>query len=90
MPRNRAEDNRGVLDGAGERADVVEGPTQGNDAAAADPAEGGLEADDAAKSGGDANGAARVRTESGRAVTGGDGVSRFARPGSPGNSRHIT
>ena len=53
----------GVLDGAGERADVVERPGKRDHAAAPDAAVGRLEADDAAEGGGEADRATGVAAE---------------------------
>src|SRR5215211_2643501 len=60
VAREHVQEKRVVLDGVGERSDVVEGPGEGEDAVFAYAPERRLHADDAAEGGGDAHGAAGV------------------------------
>ena len=69
----------GVLDAAGERADLIERAAEGNHAVTADRAIGGLDAHDAAEAGGLADGAARVGAQRDARHARGDSRRRAAR-----------
>ena len=63
------EHQRGILDGARERANVIKRPGDHHDTAAPHAAVGRLESHDAAERGGEANGAAGVATQRGERGT---------------------
>ena len=70
------EKKSGILDRAGERADLIERRGEGDEAVAGDAAVGGFESDTTAEGGGLADGAACVGAESGEGDPSCDGGSR--------------
>ena len=70
------EEESGILDRAGERADLIEGRGEGDEAVAGDAAVGGFESDTTAEGGGLADGAACVGTEGGEGDPSRDGGGR--------------
>ena len=72
-PDEVLQQERAVVDGARERADLVERAGEGDQPVAADGAVGGLQADDAAERGRLADGAAGVGAERPERLAGGDG-----------------
>ncbi len=72
VPGDRLQHDGAVLDVAGHRTDLIEGGGEGDDAVAADPAIGRLEADDAAVRGRLADRAAGIGSQRGRGLAGGD------------------
>jgi len=73
LPGDELVDPGGILDGAGDGADLVERRGEGDAAVAGDAAVGGLEAGDAAEGGRLADGPAGVRGQGGGGQPGGDG-----------------
>ncbi len=78
MPGDDRKHDRGVLHGAGQRADLIERGAVGNDPIAGNAPIGGLESHAAAEGGGLTDGAARIRAERGVALAGRDAGRRAA------------
>ena len=70
------EKKSGILDRAGERADLIEGRGEGDEAVAGDAAVGGFQSNATAEGGGLADGAACVGTEGGEGDPSCDGGGR--------------
>src|SRR5690349_12331146 len=78
MTAENVKSDGGVLDGAGEGADLIERTGESNEAIARDAAIGGLDADDAAESGGLTDRAAGIGAEREGALERSDGGRRAA------------